>query len=134
MHCVDLGESFPTHIHLQNLASIQPRTSHVKFAASRARLAGGVLGNAELSPPTPRTATWTQYRSRTVERGKKNILKVGCRAGCRVTSESCTPGYENGCVVRTKGVKRKNYIYDCPRQPPYKIRNKYRKGQLEQNS
>ena len=32
MHCVDLGESFQTHIHLQNLASIQPRTSPVKFA------------------------------------------------------------------------------------------------------
>ena len=32
MHCVDLGESFQTHIFLQNLASIQPRTSPVKFA------------------------------------------------------------------------------------------------------
>ena len=27
VHCVDLGESFPTYIFLQNLASIQPRTS-----------------------------------------------------------------------------------------------------------
>ena len=36
VHCVDLGESFQTHIYLQNLASIQPRTSPVKFAASRA--------------------------------------------------------------------------------------------------
>ena len=35
MHCVDLGKSFPTSIYLQNLASIQPRTSLVKFAASR---------------------------------------------------------------------------------------------------
>ena len=26
-HCVDLGESFQTHIYLPNLASIQPRTS-----------------------------------------------------------------------------------------------------------
>ena len=26
VHCVDLGERFPTHIFLQNLASIQPRT------------------------------------------------------------------------------------------------------------
>ena len=26
VHFVDLGESFPTHIFLQNLASIQPRT------------------------------------------------------------------------------------------------------------
>ena len=32
MHCVDLGEGFPTHISLQNLASIQPRMSPVKFA------------------------------------------------------------------------------------------------------
>jgi len=34
VHCVDLGESFPTHIYLQNLASIQPRTSPFKFARS----------------------------------------------------------------------------------------------------
>ena len=31
---VDLGESFPTSIYLQHLASIQPRTSLVKFARS----------------------------------------------------------------------------------------------------
>ena len=29
VHCVDLGESFPTSIYLQNLASIQPRTSPI---------------------------------------------------------------------------------------------------------
>ena len=34
VHCVDLGESFQTHIFLQNLVSIQPRTSPVKFARS----------------------------------------------------------------------------------------------------
>ena len=34
MHCVDLGESFQTHIYLQHLASIQPRTSPLKFARS----------------------------------------------------------------------------------------------------
>ena len=37
VHCVDLGESFQTHIYLQNLASIQPRTSPVKFATNAAR-------------------------------------------------------------------------------------------------
>ena len=31
VHCVDLGESFPTSIHLQKSASIQPRTSPSKF-------------------------------------------------------------------------------------------------------
>ena len=34
VHCVDPGESFPTSIYLQKLASIQPRTSPVKFARS----------------------------------------------------------------------------------------------------
>ena len=33
VHCVDLGESIQTHIYLQILASIQPRTSPVKFTA-----------------------------------------------------------------------------------------------------
>ena len=37
VHCVDLGESFPTRIYLQNLASMQPRTSPVKFASSSSR-------------------------------------------------------------------------------------------------
>ena len=32
---VDLCESFQTHIYLQNLASIQPRTSPLKFVGSR---------------------------------------------------------------------------------------------------
>ena len=55
MHCVDLGESFQTHIYLQNLASIQPRTSSLKFAVRAAaeprRLAGGALS---LAPPRSR--------------------------------------------------------------------------------
>ena len=37
VHCVDLGESFPTNIYLQNLASIQPRTSPNKFVSSSSR-------------------------------------------------------------------------------------------------
>ena len=31
VHCVDLGDSFPTSIYLQKSASIQPRTSPSKF-------------------------------------------------------------------------------------------------------
>ena len=31
VHCVGLGESFPTSIYLQKSASIQPRTSHLIF-------------------------------------------------------------------------------------------------------
>ena len=34
VHCVDLGESFPTSIYLQNLASIQPRTGPISRSVS----------------------------------------------------------------------------------------------------
>ena len=43
VHCVDLGESFPTSIYLQKSASIQPRTSPSKF--------GGKLCNIIQSCP-----------------------------------------------------------------------------------
>ena len=49
MHCVDLGQSFQTHIFLQNLASIQPRTSPVKFARSTMQPPhGGVDADTEV--------------------------------------------------------------------------------------
>ena len=35
VHCVDLVESFPTHIDLQHLASIQLKTSPDKFLTSK---------------------------------------------------------------------------------------------------
>ena len=50
VHCVDLGESFPTHIFLQNLASIKPRTSPVKFASFSADSEGSRGGVSQ--PPT----------------------------------------------------------------------------------
>ena len=37
VHFVDLDETFPTSIYLQNLASIQRRTSPKKFATSNSR-------------------------------------------------------------------------------------------------
>ena len=43
MHCVDLGESFPTSIYLQKSASIQPRTSPSKFGGKYSILFTGVL-------------------------------------------------------------------------------------------
>ena len=46
MHCVDLGNSFPTSIYLQKLVSIPPRTRLVKFAGSpRTDLPGGAYGH-----------------------------------------------------------------------------------------
>ena len=43
VHCVHLGESFPTSIYLQNVASKQPRTSLVEFARSSFTDAPGTL-------------------------------------------------------------------------------------------
>ena len=56
MHFVDLGESFPTHIFLQNSVSIQPRTSPVKFRRSLAVVGqesdlGTPCVPSELRPP-----------------------------------------------------------------------------------
>ena len=56
VHCVDLGESFQTHIYLQNLASIQPRTSPLKFA--------GDPGGHELGPRIHYSFAWYRAAAR----------------------------------------------------------------------
>ena len=44
VHCVDLGESFPTNIYLQDLASIQPITSRLKLEGIRClRIVTGIM-------------------------------------------------------------------------------------------
>ena len=75
---VDLGESFPTNIFLQNSVSIQQRTSPVKFAASRDKfpqqLYGGISdppgGQREVRDRTSRTTVRTFLR-----RGKADELR-----------------------------------------------------------
>ena len=47
---VDLVKSFPTHILLQNLASIQPRTSPVKFARSSGEPGSAASSRAAARP------------------------------------------------------------------------------------
>ena len=44
VHCVDLGESFPTSIYLQKSASIQPRTSPSKFGGKFNSIFTSLLG------------------------------------------------------------------------------------------
>jgi hypothetical protein len=56
VYCVDLGESFPTNIYLQNLASIQLRTSPVKFACSPRTDPPGPLRRTVAAPRRPRGA------------------------------------------------------------------------------
>merc|ERR1712159_382534 len=55
VHCVDLGESFPTSIYLQKSASIQPRTSPSKFGGKYS-----ILFTDVLSADTPRAGVQEQ--------------------------------------------------------------------------
>ena len=64
MHCVDLGESFPTHIYLQNVTSIQPRTSLVKFARSPRTDPPGSLRPSRLDKFSSNVLYYTKFVSK----------------------------------------------------------------------
>ena len=75
MHCVDLGESFPTSIYLQKSASIQPRTSPWKFGGkfnsifirllpTQASPPRGAPVDAPARGPAPATKTEVEALSR----------------------------------------------------------------------
>ena len=93
VHFIDLGESFPTSIYLQNLASTQPRTSLVKFARS---------------PRTDRPGTCTNCRNQPFAlRPKRQI--PGHFFGSTNVSEGaahqCTAKCSSGCTAHRKGMK-----------------------------
>ena len=70
VHCVDLSESFPTSIYLQNVASIQTRTSSPKFAEASKRY----------PPPVIHLALWTSFRlpaSRVPRSLTRNSVTIG---------------------------------------------------------
>ena len=56
VNLVDLVKSFPTHIYLQNLASIQKRTSPVKFAHLAEKSGKGSISNLSTKVDTPPSA------------------------------------------------------------------------------
>ena len=56
VHLVDLVKSFPTNIYLQNLASIQKRTSPVKFPHLAEKSGNGSISNLSTKAPTSATA------------------------------------------------------------------------------
>ena len=72
MHCVDLGDSFQTHIYLQNLASIQPKTSPLKFAGSDA------VGRRRRRPEVAKRLG----RNGEVEQDRKEVLAVSAGNIC----------------------------------------------------
>ena len=66
---VDLVKSFPTNIYLQNLASIQKRTSLVKFAHLAEKSGKGSISNLSTKVETPvrrEGETMTEFAKRAI--------------------------------------------------------------------
>ena len=81
VNLVDLVKSFPTNIYLQNLASIQKRTSPVKFAHLAEKSGKGSISNlstkAEAETRPPRHARPRDpWRDLPLGRGERHTLKV----------------------------------------------------------
>ena len=53
VNLVDLVKSFPTNIYLQNLASMQKRTSSIKFAHLAEKSGKGSISNLSTKVPEP---------------------------------------------------------------------------------
>ena len=60
VNLVDLVKSFPTNIYLQNLASIQKRTSPVKFAHLAEKSGKGSISNLSTKVAPHREDLWAQ--------------------------------------------------------------------------
>ena len=76
VHLVDLVKSFPTNIYLQNLASIQKRTSPVKFAHLTEKSGKGSISNHS-----------TKVEPSRAQRCAGRAVDVACRAaGCAVSA------------------------------------------------
>ena len=70
VNLVDLVKSFPTNIYLQNLASIQKRTSPVKFAHLAEKSGKGSISNLSTKVPRGRASTGRWHRGASRRRGR----------------------------------------------------------------
>ena len=67
VNLVDLVKSFPTNIYLQNLASIQKRTSPVKFAHLAEKSGKGSISNLSTKPPCQAEVKFQGYENEKLE-------------------------------------------------------------------
>ena len=79
VHCLDLGESFPTSIYLQKSASIQPGTSLSKFGGQFSSLFIRLLNRASSDAPSQlfrRTPSQLLRTKRAVQKVQKRVNDV----------------------------------------------------------
>ena len=89
VHCVDLDESFQTHIYLQNLASIQPRTSPTKFGRSpRGRELGEEAGQEGLHPREVPLADGSREEQYSLPAGDASQKLIGALPVVGATSQN----------------------------------------------
>ena len=92
---VDLVKSFPTNILLQNLASIQKRTSPIKFAHLAEKSKKGSISNLSTQARTPpRTAapsaSWARTRSSPAATRPRGPSSTGSATGRRASGRRST--------------------------------------------
>ena len=75
VNLVDLVKSFPTNIYLQNLASIQKRTSPIKFAQLAEKSENGSISNLSTKVETTRVRVQrVSHRKRSDILGDQNLF------------------------------------------------------------
>ncbi len=95
VNLVDLVKRFPTNIYLQNLASIQKRTSPVKFAHLGEKSGKGSISNLSTEvhqhPADGVPAALGLRRLRRLLRGAPRGSSAGCARGPRPSTAGARP-------------------------------------------
>ena len=115
VHFVDLGESFQTHIFLQNFSSIQPRTSPLKFARSLAMqqpLVERAHPTAADWGPEPRQADRAEHRARELPVPQPPLQAAGAELTTRGDRLLVSANFERlvlGCMDSYDSEIRRNF-------------------------
>ena len=83
VNLVDLVKSFPTNIYLQNLASIQKRTSPIKFAHLAEKSEKGSISNLSTKAAAAEPAPETRRADRGSQKGRAGSLRAASRRSAR---------------------------------------------------
>ena len=129
VHCVDLGESFPTSIYLQKSTSIQPRTSLSKFGGKfnslfirlrrrgSATPAGGSAGRARS------TARWSAPASKaSITTAFSSTIRLAAKLKGSIGEGPNHSNFSDRSAVRILGIQRK------PRKAPSRKKPLQRSG------
>ena len=109
VNLVDLVKSFPTNIYLQNLASIQKRTSPVKFALLAEKSEKGSISNLSTKVPRSRrcrsTSSWACCApSLRTPTSLSSSRTCGTCRRTRRCARSCWPGRGRASAVWSAGM------------------------------